>query len=136
MERFLIVGLIALMFICSGCGTTEVFYFDKDGKIERQEVKRGIVGDIMDEMKNKNVVWWSDRVFAGIEFKLTGSETYLPTGRIVYYNGEKGHASLLPETTADQLRSMAKLIEASKLKNMEIEVDQKGAKLKHTGKND
>jgi hypothetical protein len=113
--------------LLAGCGTTTRTVFDDAGKPTETIVERGVIGDVMDEMKDKNVAWWSDGAFVGIIFTLVG-EYYLPTVKMVYSNRKKGHVSFKNDFSA---QGIAEIVAASMQSKIKVKTNREGISLEH-----
>jgi len=130
MKKLMIMLGALLMLVLVGCSTTRITETITTDPVTKEEKKvttteeLSAVYMLFDEMKIKDIAWWTCGWYFKITCQFTGSDTYLPNFTIKGGKVNIGHISL----TKDSQQDMYKCIRAMQMP-ISVSVTKDGAKI-------
>lgn len=109
-----ILVLLILSMLLAGCVTETVTIkeLDKEGNVVKITTTKSsdVVDKIMNEMRNKDVIWYANGWRATIVATFTDSETYMPNVKLKAEKIDSGHLSLRPAMPAEDVIKLYNIV--------------------------
>ena len=108
----LYAGLLLMIVAIAGCNSTKQIVFDDEGKVESVTYDNSPVGSLIESLKHKTVIRFSNCWYGRVIITTTSTETGLPNVEFMAFKGIKLFATIREKHKIDNI---AKLIKALNL---------------------
>lgn len=127
----MVMYLVAVMLI-SGCSTTTVCEFDKDGTlIKKTETSTDIAGSIIQSTKDKTVIMWTDGWAGYLSVSPGTMDDPTPHAKIFFGKDNRGYMGIHKDHQNLKFSGIANVIKAI-THDLQIEADAKKMTLQAT----